>query len=177
MQFTANKVIFCNPNHPSIHPSLLLIYGEVTMATRKEMQKPLSHTFSSSWGGPKSFPGQRRPIIPPTRSPPRRMCPENLLMETPRRHPNQMPEPHQLTPFDVKEQQLDSQMLVTLSPRLVWPPCRGSPFQLLVSCVYVHLNVDRLFLHHNSLHPAITSEDGIQILELALRQRQIPKLL
>ncbi|KAK3532634.1 hypothetical protein QTP86_027371 [Hemibagrus guttatus] len=38
-------------------------------------------------------------------------CPEHLPRETSRRHPKQMPEPPQLSPFDVEEQRLYSELL------------------------------------------------------------------
>lgn len=62
------------------------------------------------------FPGQMRHIIPPaasgsaTESPPSCLCPENLQREASRRHPNQMPDPPQLAPFEAKEQQLYSEL-------------------------------------------------------------------
>ncbi|XP_056134186.1 transcription factor 25 isoform X2 [Lampris incognitus] len=56
-------------------------------------------------GNPKAFPCQIGHVVPPANSgstpgfPPIWTCPENLQRKAPRRHPNQMPEPRQLTPF------------------------------------------------------------------------------
>ncbi|KAK5607697.1 hypothetical protein CRENBAI_014404, partial [Crenichthys baileyi] len=61
---------------------------------------------------PKAFPGQMGYIVPPVGfgsspgSPHSGKCLENLQREAPRRHLNQMPDPPELTPFDVKEQWL-----------------------------------------------------------------------
>ncbi|KAF7653207.1 hypothetical protein LDENG_00085630 [Lucifuga dentata] len=55
------------------------------------------------------FPGQVRYVIPPgysgsaPGSPPSWTCPENLQREVYRRHPNQMPKPPHLAPFNVKK--------------------------------------------------------------------------
>ncbi|KAK3562882.1 hypothetical protein QTP86_011118 [Hemibagrus guttatus] len=67
---------------------------------------------------PKAFPGQPRDIVSPAcpgSSPwslPGGACPEHLPRETSRRHPKQMPEPPQLSPFDVEEQWLYSELLL-----------------------------------------------------------------
>ncbi|KAI3373181.1 hypothetical protein L3Q82_006505 [Scortum barcoo] len=68
-------------------------------------------------GDSEAFPGQPRDIVSPA-------CPgsspgptpggtylEHLPRETSRGHPKQMPKPPQLTPLDVKEQQLYSELL------------------------------------------------------------------
>jgi len=110
--------------HPSIH-SLPLIWGRVTVAGAPGFLLP-SNTLELL-GDPEAFPGQMRYIIPPAgsgsapRSPPSRTCPEYLEGEAPGRHPNQMPKPPHLTPFDAGEQRLYSKLppeLLTLSLRL-----------------------------------------------------------
>ncbi|KAK3572117.1 hypothetical protein QTP86_022195 [Hemibagrus guttatus] len=66
---------------------------------------------------PEAFPGQPRNIVSPacpgsSLGPlPGGACPEHLPRETSRRHPKQMPEPPQLSPFDVEEQQLYFELL------------------------------------------------------------------
>ncbi|KAJ0067398.1 hypothetical protein NL108_003487 [Boleophthalmus pectinirostris] len=62
----------------------------------------LDTSSSSSRRDSKVFPGQPRDIVPPAcpgsslGPPPGGTCPEHLLWEEPRRHPEQMPEPPQL---------------------------------------------------------------------------------
>ena len=75
-----------------------------------------SNVFQFLLGDPEAFPGQLGYVIPPVSSrstswsPTSWMCPENLQGEAPRRHPDQMPEPPQLAPFDAKEQRLYSEL-------------------------------------------------------------------
>ncbi|KAK3566605.1 hypothetical protein QTP86_001083 [Hemibagrus guttatus] len=52
-------------------------------------------------------------------------CPEHFPRETPRRHPKQMPEPPQLSPFDVEEQRLYSKLLP--GNRAPYPIFKGAP--------------------------------------------------
>ncbi|KAF7642704.1 hypothetical protein LDENG_00252660 [Lucifuga dentata] len=63
-------------------------------------------TFSSSSWDTEAFPGQMGYVIPSacSGSPPSQTCPENLQREVFRKHPNQMPEPFQMTPFNAKQQ-------------------------------------------------------------------------
>ena len=67
-------------------------------------------------GGPRGVPRQEGIYNPSSESylwpgpPPSRTCPENLQREATRRHPNQVPEPPQLTPFDAEEQRLYSEL-------------------------------------------------------------------
>ncbi|KAK3567356.1 hypothetical protein QTP86_019916 [Hemibagrus guttatus] len=80
---------------------------------------------------PEVFPGQPKDIVSPAcpgSSPvplPGGACPEHLSRETSRRHPKQMPEPPQLPPFDVEEQQLYSELLS--GDRAPYPISKGAP--------------------------------------------------
>ncbi|KAK3528665.1 hypothetical protein QTP70_007204 [Hemibagrus guttatus] len=80
---------------------------------------------------PKAFPGQPRDIVSPVcpwSSPgslPSGACPEHLPRETSRRHPKQMPKPPQLSPFDVEEQRLYSELLP--GDRAPYPISKGLP--------------------------------------------------
>ncbi|XP_049457572.1 uncharacterized protein LOC125904284 isoform X3 [Epinephelus fuscoguttatus] len=73
-----------------------------------------SNAFRLLLGDSKAFPGKMRYVIPPVCSGsapgPRTSgtCLKHLQREAPRRHPDQMPKPPQLTPLDVKEQRLYS---------------------------------------------------------------------
>ena len=66
-------------------------------------------------GETETFPGQPRdinsPVFPRSAlgSPPRWACPKHLPREMFRRHPNQMPEPPQLTPLNMGEKRLYSE--------------------------------------------------------------------
>ena len=79
-------------------------------------EKPRHPSLQLLVGDPEGFPGQKGHIIPPASPgsalgpPPSRTCPENLQREATRRHPNQVPEPPQLTPFDAEEQRLYSEL-------------------------------------------------------------------
>ncbi|KAI3364926.1 hypothetical protein L3Q82_001107 [Scortum barcoo] len=78
-------------------------------------------------GDPEAFPGQPRDIVSPAcpwsspRPPPGGTCLEHLPREASRGHPKQMPKPPQLTPLNVKEQRLYSELL---------PSDRASPLSL-----------------------------------------------
>ena len=79
---------------------------------------PFLGRISQLWfGDPKAFLSQVGDVIPPpdprsaSGPPPRWTCLEHLSREAPSRHPTQMPEPPQLTPFDAKEQRLYSESL------------------------------------------------------------------
>ncbi|KAK3573469.1 hypothetical protein QTP86_024688 [Hemibagrus guttatus] len=73
---------------------------------------------------PEALPGQPRDIVSPAcpGSSPGSLhggaCPEHLPRETSRRHPKQMPEPHQLSSFDVEEQRLYSELLPVVTELL-----------------------------------------------------------
>ena len=118
----------------SIHPSIISCLSEV-WSQREPVQEgnpdiPLpSHTFQLLLGDPEAIPEQRGHIIPPASHgsapgpPPSRMCSENLQREATRRHPNLMPKPPQLTPFDAEEQWLYSE----------FPPIDQAP--ILATCI------------------------------------------
>jgi len=79
---------------------------------------PFPGRISQLWfGDPKAFLSQVGDVFPPPapRSapgpPPRWTCLVHLSREAPNRHPTQMPEPPQLTPFDAQEQRLYSEFL------------------------------------------------------------------
>ena len=79
---------------------------------------PFLGRISQLWfGDPKAFLSQVGDVIPPpdprsaSGPPPRWTCLVHLSREAPSRHPTQMPEPPQLTPFDAKEQRLYSESL------------------------------------------------------------------
>ncbi|KAK3515575.1 hypothetical protein QTP70_024589 [Hemibagrus guttatus] len=80
---------------------------------------------------PEVFPGQPRDIVSPVcpgSSPgplPGGAYPEHLPRETSRRHLKQMPEPPQLPPFDVEEQQLYTKLLP--GDRDPYPISKGAP--------------------------------------------------
>ncbi|MEQ2235085.1 hypothetical protein ILYODFUR_038029 [Ilyodon furcidens] len=75
---------------------------------------PATWASSSVHGNPKVFPSQPRNIVPPvcpgsaSGPPPGGTCLAHLTRAS-RRHPNQMPEPPQLAPLDVKKQRLYSE--------------------------------------------------------------------
>ncbi|KAI3359201.1 hypothetical protein L3Q82_002718 [Scortum barcoo] len=74
------------------------------------------HFLQLFQGDPEAFPGQLRDIVSPAcpgsspRPPPGGTCLEHHPREASRRHPKEMPKPPQLTPLDVKEQQLYSEL-------------------------------------------------------------------
>ena len=102
-----------NPEYPfsSAYPGL----GHGGSRLSRALQASFSPVTlsSSSW---EAFPGHMRYIIPPAGSgsaagsPPSRTCLENLSREVLGRHPDQMPEPPQLTVFDADEQRLYSEL-------------------------------------------------------------------
>ncbi|CAM4567741.1 unnamed protein product [Leuciscus chuanchicus] len=82
-------------------------------------------------GDTEAFPGQPGDTVSPAcprsspGSPPSGTRPEHLPGKASRRHPEQMPEPPQLTPLDVEEQRLYSELLQ--SDRASHPISKGSP--------------------------------------------------
>ncbi|KAK3533720.1 hypothetical protein QTP70_024318, partial [Hemibagrus guttatus] len=80
---------------------------------------------------PEAFPGQPRDIVSQacpgsSLGPlPGGACPEHLPREMSRRHPKQMPEPPQLSPFDVEEQRVYSELLP--GDRAPYPISKGAP--------------------------------------------------
>ncbi|KAK3574391.1 hypothetical protein QTP86_006581 [Hemibagrus guttatus] len=92
--------------------------GSVTTRTRDNPDFPIPrHFLQLFWRDPKAFPGHLRDIVSPAcpgsslGSLPGGTCPEHLPRKMSRRHPKQMPEPPQLSPFDVEEQRLYSKLL------------------------------------------------------------------
>ncbi|KAK3559002.1 hypothetical protein QTP86_000123 [Hemibagrus guttatus] len=86
------------------------------------------HFLQLVWRDPEAFPGQPRDKVSPGSSPvslPGGACPEHLPRETSRRHPKQMPEPPQLSPFDVEEQRLYFELLP--GDRAPYPISKGAP--------------------------------------------------
>ncbi|KAK3574723.1 hypothetical protein QTP86_015383, partial [Hemibagrus guttatus] len=80
---------------------------------------------------PEAFPDQPRDIVSPacpgsSLGPlPGGACPEHLPRETSRRHTEQMPKPPQLSPFDMEEQRLYSELLP--GSRTPYPISKGAP--------------------------------------------------
>jgi len=110
-------------NHMTLGPSihyLVLLSGAGSWWQPAKQGPPgfllPRHALQFLLGDPEAFPGQKRYIIPPAGSgsapgsPPSWTCPENLQGEAPGGHPNQTPEPSQLTPFDAEEQRLYSDL-------------------------------------------------------------------
>ncbi|KAK3548030.1 hypothetical protein QTP70_003062 [Hemibagrus guttatus] len=93
--------------------------------------KMLRHFLQLFWRDPEAFPGQPRDIVSPAcpgssqRSFQGGACPEHLPREMSWRHPKQMPEPPQLSPFDVEEQRLYSKLLP--GDRAPYPIPKGAP--------------------------------------------------
>ncbi|MEQ2303907.1 hypothetical protein AMECASPLE_021542 [Ameca splendens] len=97
----------------SIHPSVVFhLSGVGSWGQQPKQRDPdfllPNHLGHLVRGNPKAFPSQPRNIVPPacpgssSGPPPSETCPEYLTGETSRRHPNQMPEPPQLAPLDVR---------------------------------------------------------------------------
>ncbi|KAK3568299.1 hypothetical protein QTP86_003146 [Hemibagrus guttatus] len=96
--------------------SLLLQHRQVWTSENHNLSRA-RHFLQLFWRDPEAFPGQPRDIVSPAcpgSSPgplPGGACPEHISRETSRTHPKQMPEPPQLSPFDVEEQRLCSELL------------------------------------------------------------------
>ncbi len=107
--------------HPSIHPSSSAYpepgRGGSSLSRDAQTSLSLDTSSSSSGGDTEAFPGQPGDIVSPAcpRSspgpPPGGTRPKHLPEKASRRHPEQMPEPPQLTPLDVEEQRLYSELL------------------------------------------------------------------
>ncbi len=101
---------------PSIHPSSSAYPGPGRggSSLSRDTQTSLSLvTSSSSSGGHRGVPrpaGRHSPRSSPG-PPPGGTRPKHLPGKASRRHPEQMPEPPQLTPLDVEEQRLYSELL------------------------------------------------------------------
>ncbi|KAK3507438.1 hypothetical protein QTP70_020628 [Hemibagrus guttatus] len=89
----------------------------VLQQSNHSLEERIRHFLQLFWRDPEAFPGQPRDIVSPAcpgSSPgplPGGACPIHLPRETSRRHPKQMPEPPQLSPFNVEEQRLYSKLL------------------------------------------------------------------
>ncbi|KAK3520771.1 hypothetical protein QTP70_032339 [Hemibagrus guttatus] len=92
----------------------------------------LQHFLQLLQRDPEVFPGQPRGIVSPPACPgsspgslPGGACLEHLPSKMSWRHPKQMPEPPQLSPFDVEEQRLYSKLLP--GDRAPYPISKGAP--------------------------------------------------
>lgn len=104
----------CSCGHPSIHPFIFLLLYSVSglggSSSSRDVQTSLG-PISSSGGNRKAFPRPAERCSPSSvsrvfsRSAPSGRCPEHLSREACRRHPEQMPQPPQLVPLNVEEQQ------------------------------------------------------------------------
>jgi len=124
------KVIPASSNHIQlqliiiVHPSVRclchcpLIQGQVVKAvgSGEKPRHPSSQRHSPSPPGgsqdvprPEGIYNLKREFWVCPRASPRRTCPKNFQREATRTHPNQMPEPPQLSPFDAEEQRLYSE--------------------------------------------------------------------
>ncbi|KAK3511111.1 hypothetical protein QTP70_031458 [Hemibagrus guttatus] len=102
---------------------------------RRDLERSTTHAGQISQElfrrDPEAFPGQPRDVVSPAcpgSSPgplPSGACLEHLPSEMSRRHPKQMPEPPQLSPFDVDEQRLYSELLP--GDRAPYPISKGAP--------------------------------------------------
>ncbi len=105
-----------------IHPSIFFRLSRAGSWGQQSKQRcpdfPLPRHFLQFFrGDTEAFPGQPGGIVSPAcpRSspgpPPSGTCPEHLPGKASRRHLEQMPEPPQLTPLNVEEQRLYSELL------------------------------------------------------------------
>ncbi len=120
----------------SIHSSIFFRLSGAGSRGQQSKQRcpdfPLPRHFLQLFrGDTEAFPGQPGDIVSPAcpRSspgpPPGGTRPEHLPGKASRRHPEQMPEPPQLTPLDVEEQRLYSELL--LSDWASHPISKGAP--------------------------------------------------
>lgn len=139
------------------------------------------HLYQLFWEDPELTPRQPRdivsPVCPAPGSPPRWTCQEHFPREGSRRHPDQMPGPPQLVPYNAKEQRLHFEPLPDVRPpypiskaepshpaekanfnHLYWWPCSfGHYLQILTIGegweVHGSINRDLHFMAQSSLHP------------------------
>ncbi|GAA6103505.1 uncharacterized protein LOC121641801 [Tachysurus ichikawai] len=103
--------------------------GQQTKQGRPDFLLP-RHVLQLFRGNTEAFPGQPRDIVPSAYPgstpgpPPGWICPEHLPREASRRHPEQTQNPPQLTPLNVEEQRLYSELLS--SDRAPHPISKGS---------------------------------------------------
>ncbi len=109
-------------NNLSIHPSIFFRLSGAGSRGQQSKQRcpdfPLPRHFLQLFrGDTEAFPGQPGDIVAPAcpssspGPPPGGTRPEHLPGKASRRHPEQMPELPQLTPLDVEEQRLYSELL------------------------------------------------------------------
>ena len=107
---------------------------------------PQPRSLALSGGDPEVFPGQMGYAIPPVSSgstlsyTPSWLCPVNLQWKVPRRHPDQMSEPPQLSPFDVKELQFYSELQMSKLFTLYlygWTAANLPGKLILASCIHI----------------------------------------
>ncbi|KAK3557635.1 hypothetical protein QTP70_032302 [Hemibagrus guttatus] len=117
-------------SHLALH-GVFRLSGAVSRGQQSKQGCPDSplprHFLQLFWRDPEAFPGQLRdivssvcPVSSPGSLPGGACCPE-----TSRRHPKQMPEKYQLSPFDVEEQRLYSEVLP--GDRAPYPISNGGP--------------------------------------------------
>ena len=107
---------------------------------------PQPRSLALSGGDPEVFPGQMGYAIPPVNSgstlsyTPSWLCPVNLQWKVPRRHPDQMSEPPQLSPFDAKELQFYSELQMSKLFTLYlygWTAANLPGKLILASCIHI----------------------------------------